>query len=320
MKYRTLALIAVALLGSATPALAQDPLAEAKNLYASAEYEKALGALEEARKAPGLEPSVLFALERYRALCLLAVGQKAEAERAIEAVLNLNPFYMPGEDEAAPWVRQAFREVRRRVLPGTLQQRYGRAKQAFERKEYAAADAAFGQVLRMLDDPDLSLDEGAMADMRFVVQGFLDLSKAGRALPPPSPVPGLAAAPAAPPPQASPTPEAPPAGTAGAPSQPPAAAGVIYDSTAAGVVPPLPLRQSVTIPGQARPLAVTEGVVEIVIGRSGTIESATVRQSFGAALDALVLQSVRAWRYRPGTLDGSPVRYRRLVRIVLPSR
>ena len=102
-----------------------------------------------------------------------------------------------------------------------------------------------------------------MADMRFVVQGFLDLSKAGRALPPPSPVPGLAAAPAAPPPQASPTPEAPPAGTAGAPSQPPAAAGVIYDSTAAGVVPPLPLRQSVTIPGQARPLAVTEGVVEI---------------------------------------------------------
>jgi tetratricopeptide (TPR) repeat protein len=327
MRHRTLALIAAALLLAAAPALAQDPLAEAKDLYASAEYEKALGALDEARKAPGLAPPVLLAIEQYRALCLLAVGQKGEAERAIEAVLDLDPFYTPGEDDAAPWVRQAFREVRRRVLPATLQQRYGRGKQAFERKEYVAADAAFGQVLRILDDPDLSLDQGATSDMRLVVHAFLDLSKAAREQPPPAPVPGLAAAPAPPSPQASPKPESPPpatpapAATTGNPaSSPPAAGGIVYDSTASTVLPPLPLRQSVTIPEQARPLEEIEGVVEIVIGRSGTIESATVRQSFGAALDGLVLQSVKAWRYRPGILNGSPVRYRRLVRIVLPSR
>ncbi len=336
MRQRTvLALLAAALLGSAAPAVAQDPLAEAKDLYASAEYEKALGALEEARKAPGLAPPALLAIEQYRALCLLAVGQKAQAERAIEAVLELDPFYTPGEDEAAPWVRQAFREVRRRVLPGTLQQRYGRGKQAFERKDYAAADAAFGQVLRLLEDPDLLLDQGAQADMRLVAGAFLDLSKAARQQPPPAPVPALAAAPSPPPATqaaAKPSPPPPPrpgaapgtpgatTGTPAPAATPPASGGVVYDSTASTVVPPLPLRQSVTIPEQARPLDEIEGVVEIVIGRSGTIEAATVRQSFGEALDSLVLQSVRAWRYRPAALNGSPVRYRRLVRIVLPSR
>jgi len=334
MRQKTLAQLAVILLCAGAPALAQDPLSAAKDLYASAEYEKALAALDEARKTPNLQPATLLAIEQYRALCHLAVGQKAEAERAIEAVLDLDPFYLPGDDDAAPWVREAFREVRRRVLPATLQQRYGRAKQAFERKEYGAADAAFNQVLRILDDRDLTLDEGAVADMRLVVQGFLDLSKAARALPPPPPVPALAAAPGPQTPQAAPQTSgqrAAPAGSTGAAAAPSGTSGArpssaaedtgpIYDSTASDVVPPLPLRQSVTIPQGARPPEVTEGVVEIVIDRSGDIESVAVRQSFGVALDGLVLQSVRAWRYRPGLREGSPVRYRRLVRIVLPSR
>lgn len=324
MRQRTLAQIAFVFLCAATPALAQDPLSEAKNLYASAEYEKALGALDEARKATNLEPAARLAIEQYRALCLLAVGQKTEAERAIEAVLELDPFYVPGDDDAAPWVREAFREVRRRVLPGTLQQRYGRGKQAFERKEYAAADAAFGQVLRMLEDPDLALDEGAVADMRLVVQGFIDLTKAASALPPPAPVPALTAESSPPAPQGTAKPQgstAAAAGTSGSGAGGSAGAGgPIYDSTASDVVPPLPLRQSVTIPQGARPPEVTEGVVEIVIGRDGDIESAVVRQSFGQVMDGMVLQSVKGWRYRPGLRAGNPVRYRRLVRIVLPSR
>ncbi len=320
---QVLALAVLALLCAAAPSPAQDPLSAAKDHYAAAEYEKALGALDEAKKAPGVAPPTLLAIERYRALCLLALGRKPEAERAIEAVLDLDPFYVPGDDDAAPWVQAAFREVRRRVLPATLQQRYGRGKQAFERKEYAAADRAFADVLRMLNDPDLALDEGAKSDMRLVVQGFLDLSKAASAvpLPPAAPLPEVASAPATPKPQAASSEGASkPGGAARTPAQESKGGGPVYDSTSQDVVPPLPLRQSVVIPEQARPREEIAGVVEIVIDTSGFIESAVLRQSFGSALDGLVLQAVKGWRYRPGMRAGNPVRYRRLVRIVLPSR
>ncbi len=312
----------LALIVAAAPALAQDPLSPAKDHYVAAEYEKALGALDEARKAAGIAPATLLAVEQYRALCLLALGRKVEAERAIEAVLDLDPFYVPGEDEAAPWVQAAFRDVRRRVLPATLQQRYGRGKQAFERKEYAAADQAFADVLRILSDPDLALDEAAKSDMRLVVQGFLDLSKATRAVPPSSPLPEVASVPSAPRPEAA-SPSAASKAASGSeqvPAQASESGSPVYDSTAQDVLPPVPLRQSVVIPEQARPREEVTGVVEIVIDTRGFIESVIVRQSFGPALDRLVLQSVKDWRYRAGERAGNPVRYRRLVRIVLPSR
>ena len=85
---QVLALAVLALLCAAAPSPAQDPLSAAKDHYAAAEYEKALGALDEAKKAPGVAPPTLLAIERYRALCLLALGRKPEAERAIEAVLD----------------------------------------------------------------------------------------------------------------------------------------------------------------------------------------------------------------------------------------
>ena len=347
MKRPSLVLAAALAAFLAAAAEAQDPLARAKDLYASAEYESALAALGEARQAPGLDRGTVLAIEQYRALCLLATRRRAEAEQAIEAVLDLDPFYLPGEEDAAPWVRAAFREVRQRVLPGTLQELYGRGKQAFERKDYAESEADFRQVLRVLQDPDLSLDEGARADMRLVVQGFLDLAAAARtvAAPPPAPAApeasGRTTAPAGEPPVATATPSSaqPPATepqeTAGAlppvpppqaeppspsPAAPPGPAGPIFDSTAADVVPPLPLRQSVTIPEQARPAGAASGLVEVVIARDGSIESAEVRQSFGGVLDQVVLQAVQAWRYRPAHRAGVPVRYRRLVRIVLPAR
>jgi hypothetical protein len=344
MREHLLVLLAgVLFLAPAPPALAQDPLAAAKDFYASAEYESALAALDEARRAPDLEPPTILAIEQYRALCLLAVGRKADAEKAIEAVLDLDPFYLPGEDDAAPWVRTAFREVRQRVLPGTLQQLYGRGKRAFDRKDYAAGEADFLQVMRVLEDPDLPLDAGAKADMRLVVQGFLDLAKVAKTLP--APPPAAEAARAATPggqktaaAQNAPTgttaaqkpdatsgagtdrPAGPPAPVPPVPSPAPVGAGLVYDSTATDVTPPLPLRQPVTIPATLRPPEAKEGVVEIVIAANGGIESATVRQSFGPTLDPVVLQAVRAWRYRPGLRAGSPVRYRRLVRIVLPGQ
>jgi len=318
MNYLCIGLLATVLaVAPGRAARGQDPLASARDLYAAAQYEEALKALDALAASPP-SPEIVLAVQQQRALCLLALSRKAEAERAIEAVLDIDPFYQPGEDDAAPWVRTAFREVRQRVLPGALQQLYGRAKQSFDRKVWPEASTGFSDVLKLLDDKDLTLDKGAQADMRMVVQGFLDLAKAAAEM-----------APAAPPPVAQtqePPAPAKPAAAADAGVQPPAPAkpeddSVVYDTTATNVVPPLPLRQSLAIPDAQRPIGANkEGTVEIVISATGTVESVVLRQALGGVYDALVLQAATGWRYRAAMRGGKPVRYRRVVRVVIPGR
>jgi hypothetical protein len=94
----------------------------------------------------------------------------------------------------------------------------------------------------------------------------------------------------------------------------------VYDADSKDVVPPLPLRQNVDLPEMLRPVTEQAGVVEIVIGTDGTVQSAVIRQSFGATLDKFVQQSVNNWRYRAAARAGKPVPFRRFVRIILPGR
>jgi TonB family protein len=316
--------IALLLLALSAPAFGQQDLAAAKELYVAAKYEEALALLDRLRQGVP-SPDSALAVEQYRAVCLLALNRKLEAERAIEAVADIDPFFQPAEDEAAPWVRAAFRDARRKVLPAALQRLYGRAKEAYDRKALPDAIAGFKRVLALLADPDLALDKGALADMRLVTQGFLDLSEAAAAPPKPAAEP---AAPAASPPVDA----APPSSAPGKPpvasttSKPPGTAPAetkdapkIYDSTSPDVTPPLPLRRDVPTWGGPRPLPGAEVVVEVIVRENGSIESAVVRQSAGKYHDQLVAQAARNWRYRPATRAGQPVKYRLLVKVVLAS-
>ena len=76
------------------------------------------------------------------------------------------------------------------------------AKATFDRKDYAAAEQQFREVLRLLDDPDMG---GRLGDLRVLVTGFLDLSAAAAA-PPPEPKKEEAPAPAPVTPAAHPRP------------------------------------------------------------------------------------------------------------------
>ena len=78
----------------------------------------------------------------------------------------------------SPRVKSTFVEVRRRVLPTIIQQKYTEAKTAFDRKDFVAAGDGFTQVLRVLDDPDLVAvaSQPPLADMRTLARGFKDLS------------------------------------------------------------------------------------------------------------------------------------------------
>jgi TonB family protein len=315
---RTMAVLLTAWCLAATLG-AQDGLSAAQALYADARYEDALKAFDALKAAGGGPPRTMLAIEQGRALCLLALDRGADAQQAIETMLHLDPSFKPKEDDTSPKIRAVFRDVRRRSLAGVLQEVYERAKQAYERKAYDEAIVGFGQVLALLDDPDLALDAGPRGDMRLIAKAFEDLAKAASTPPPStppstpptdSPAPAAAAAADAPAPTRGGT--VPAGARGGGPTEP------LYDAASKDVIAPVPQRTDVRIPDSLRRfLSTGDVVVELVVSAAGTVESATVRQSPDAAFGAVVARAVMDWRYRPASRAGKPVRYRLMTKVVL---
>ena len=289
-------------MATAGSAAAQDTLAAARELYASAAYEDALAVLNRLRAPTSRDEG--RTIDQYRAFCLLALGRAAEADTAIEAVVTAEPSYRPADAEVSPRVRTAFSDVRRRMLPIIIQQKYAQAKAAFERKEFAAAADGFGQVLGLMTEPDIAsaAKQPPLSDLRTLAVGFNDLSKSAAAPPPPTPPP-----PPSPPPLqaiAAPLP-APPAVVA---------APRIYDATNPNVVPPMIVRQVVP-PFTQRAVPNTQGMVEVIVNEVGAVEMAMILMPLNRLYDQAVLEAAKNWIYRPATLDGVPVRYRKNIRI-----
>ena len=68
-------------------------------------------------------------------------------------------------------------------------------------------------------------------------------------------------------------------------------------------------------------LVPARGAVEVIIDESGSVESATMRISMNRMYDQLVLTAAKKWRYRPATLEGVPVKFRKIVTVTFsPSR
>jgi protein TonB len=268
------------------------PLNAAKDLYASARYDEALSVLNGLRIGEAVDRK---AVEQYRSLCLLALGRASEAENAIAAVVKEDPTYRPGDSES-PRVRATFADVRKRLLPDITTARYQNAKSAYDRRDWAGAEAQFRTVLALIDDPD---NTGRLTDLRVLAAGFLELSARAAAPPPVEPKP------TAPPPVAAPPP---------APAGP--IPGKIYTADDEDVTPPVVIRQD--IPGIPQMMIATSrprGLVDIVIDELGRVVSMTMRGSIHPTYDAQVLGAARDWKYKPATLNGKPVRYRRLIAI-----
>jgi TonB family protein len=76
------------------------------------------------------------------------------------------------------------------------------------------------------------------------------------------------------------------------------------------------------LPAWKPPLAGTaastgRGVLEIVINEQGAVESASVLTSISRFYDSTLLEAARRWRFRAATLNGEPVKYRKLLTIQL---
>ena len=144
-------------------AAAQDSLGPIKTLYASAAYEDALTAIDRLRTA-GAAASDSRGLDQYRAFCLLALGRDAEANKALEDLITADPFFSPDQAESSPRVLTLFHNVRRRLLPGLVQQKYAMAKATYDRKEFAAAADQFTRVIGLLGDPDVDQKTAGLDD------------------------------------------------------------------------------------------------------------------------------------------------------------
>lgn len=275
---------------------ANESIENARELYASARYDEALAVLKGLNTSNDSAPGERKLVEQYRSLCLLALGRAEEAEAAIAIVVRVDPFYLPSEAEASPRVRATFADVRQRLLPDVASSRYAEAKQAYDRKAFAEAAAEFRQVLALLDDPQMN---GRLSDLRTLAAGFVDLAAAAAPPPPPPPAP-------------EPVKEAPPA------PKVPAAPAVprIYTAEEPGIVQPVAIKQEIPpVPATIAGMVKDRGVLDLVINEDGRVISMTLRSRVHPMYDTALLNAARDWKYRPASLNGTPVQFRKLIQI-----
>jgi len=333
--------VALACVGAlSTPAAAQDPLSQAKGLYNAASYSEALSALNQVASAADV-----VEVEKYRALCLLALDRPKDAEQSLEHLTMTRPLLSFNEADTSPRLVALFQAVRKRTLPEAAKQTYQRARASFDNKDMAEASRQFKEVIDLADTapPEYGV---LMGDLKMLATGFLKLSSdaaenklpvsapqsasvtttptavppaavAPRAVAPTKPAP--AAAPASPPPNlassASVQGTAPPAQTSavaasGASSQP----NLIYDASNTGVTPPVGSDRRV--PVWTRPPAlrgfVFQGLLELVIDEQGTVVEAKMAKGINPGYDRILVSAARKWQFQPATAGGRAVRYRAL--------
>ena len=276
----------------------QGSLAAARQLYASADYRSALDTLDRLITA-NPSPQDRQSIDLYRTFCFVALGKTGEADAAITAMITRDPLYRPADSEIPPRLRAMFSDKRRSVLPAVIQSRYERAKAAFDQKDYKAAASGFTELLTALSDPDIAgpASRSPLSDMRVLAAGFNDL--AARALTPQPQSEG----------PAQPAQEASIANTARMPR--------IYDSNDGDVVAPVTVRQDIPRFPMTIPTGKT-GVLFIVIGETGSVESAIITEPLDKAYDRMLLAATKAWSYQPATRNGMAVKYRKRIQLTLP--
>lgn len=323
-------LVAIVLLLMSVPRLgAQDSLATARSLYASAAYDEALKMLQQLTSSDGLPPGSVREAEEYQFLCLLALGRTNEARESIGAVVTADPLYKLDENNTSPRVLTAFQTVRRELLPDILTRIYNVGKTAYDKKDYAAAEPQFRKVVALAGDPDM---QGKASDLGTLAKGFLDLAVTALAAPSGAAAPAGTNANAAGASGGTATTTANPSGmagggggaaAAGAPGAgaagAPAARAAAAPSRGGLIAPPITLKQPLPAvpPDLARFGPLRSGEIEILIDETGKVEQARFVKSIHPVYDGLVLAASKQWRYEPAKADGVPVKFRKTIRVAI---
>ena len=266
-------------LAHATALAAQngDTVLEAKKLYESALYERALAALERV-DAKAISPQHARDRLLYQALCLLALENQAGAEAKAAEILHADPLFTLPRD-FPPRLGTLIDEVRARLRPQLAETHYVAGKERFEAGDHPAAVREMTLVTQLASDPAASGDPD-LRDIKLLAEGFRDLAQRAIDNPPPSAGDSRTAI----------TPE--------------------------GVVPPVIIRQEMPPwpPRLASHFALQDGgsligVLEVVVSATGGVKSATLARRIHPVYDALLLAAAKQWKYEPATLEGEPIEY-----------
>ena len=281
----------------------------AKSRYEEAAYEDALKILD------GVEASSVsqrVQLEQYRALCHIALGHTEDAERAVMALVDADPTYLPPTSIASPKVLAIVEEARRRHIPEVARKLLDSGRAAFAEKNMALANEQFSLLLKLLDDPAMA-DRPERADFRTLAQGFTTLASA----PAPAAMTSPTGSPAAPAPAPAST-----SSTAAAPSRSAPGSGDTAAASSAprSFTPAVPLDE--TLPKWAPPNQMIgrneyAGSLKLQIGADGRVKSATMLKPSHPLYDAALLGIARTWRYKPATQDGANTESERIIAIRL---
>ena len=297
---------------------AQDSLTAAKDLYASAAYEDALSTLTRLTEGGGAAPDIARQVDEYRAFCLYALGRTGEAESVAETMIRREPMLMLDSADVSPRLEVMFASVRKRLLPGLIRERFKTARTALEQKKLAEAEPQLVEAKLMIADAEkLAIQDGGLADLSVLVDGFLQLVRSTADQRQATAQPAAANGPQESPAATASAPTA-PAATAPASRRPepapvPASAPRVYTVDDVGVVPPAVINQR--IPAMTPDLVRitkamnTSAVVEIVIDEKGDVVDATIIKSVNTSFDNIVIGAARRWKYRPALKDGVAVRY-----------
>ena len=294
-----LALVAAAVsVAVVTTSAGQDALGAAKDLYASAAYEDALAALSKMNATPDSAREV----DEYRAFCLYALGRTAEAETVAEALIKRDPLAEIDTRDASPRIEAMFTDVRKRLLPGIIRSEYRTGRELFDQKKTAEAQPHLSSAAALLATAQkIGAWDDSLADLRVLVDGFLELTRADAA--PKAPATPVAAAAAAPTNAVAPV-EKTPAKPAGAKA---------YDAADENLTPPVIIYQSLPpLPPSLLPIVAAAnrgGVLDIVIDETGSVSDATIRQSVNPMYDNLLVGAARRWKYKPALKNGVPVKF-----------
>jgi tetratricopeptide (TPR) repeat protein len=275
---------------------AQNALDEAKAHYEAAAYEEALATLTRITDAE--MPVSRVEVEQYRALCLIALGNMADAERAIVALVAADPIYVPSANVASPRVLSVVADIRKKELPTVARRLLDAGRVAYQGNDLDAARRHFDLLLQLLADPAMA-ERPEKEDLLPLAHGFAALTAA--ALAPPS-------TPAS---SANETDSARATGTSAQLAAP--AAESFY-------VPPVVIQQS--LPEWEPPSASIarleySGLLRVRIGIDGTVTAADIERPSYPSYDGRLLQVARTWLYKPATRNGVPVESEKVIVIQL---
>jgi len=171
---RAIVIVGVVLVGAASGLGAQDSLSAAKDLYASAAYEDALSTLSR-MESGSTAPEIARQVAEYRAFCLYALGRTREAESVAESMIRKEPLARLAAD-ASPRLELMFADVRKRLLPSLIRERFRIARSALDLKAFNVAEAPLTEARLMIVEAEkLGVRDDGLGDLSILVDGFLQL-------------------------------------------------------------------------------------------------------------------------------------------------